>query len=551
MDRGRGAQSATTLVLLLGSAEVARQRLADRVIVVGSGPDADIRLEPRGVHPRHVEVRIDPEGVRLHPVDRGCTLLLDGEPAVGDLLLRPDHCAHVGLYELRIEGPGREHVAAGPARERIGALALVVGGKSARMFPVYDGAKIGRNLGCWIPVDDPEVSAEHALFYLSAGGPSIKDLESRTGTRVRGELITDTVLRSGDEIGIGRFLFRFRSESERAPERRRSGARAASAVLVFAVLTLAWVVWERQVERRPSLETALWEARIALDAGEVHRAQRIVPKPGRALPDSLNALWESLVRRIAVAEAKLEAEAAMARNEGERAIDRLAFAHRLDPDDSATTDLLRRLVRARLREGSEQLEPGAASPDVSSGGVEEIRVSVPRLKIGSPPVPIDSDPLHVRWAGSNRLHVEAGERIRLRIEPEPDEPRPLRCTWSADWGTVLAEGTTCVYVAPADTFGIVDHVLAEVEAPGGARRVLRATITTGGAAQIPPADPEVERAFWSGYRLLREPTLRDPELAREELARAIALLDDPAHPLSVRATELLHEIAKKGEENNG
>ncbi|MAE71625.1 MAG: hypothetical protein CME06_14300, partial [Gemmatimonadetes bacterium] len=502
MDRGPDEEVARTLVLLLGSEEIARQRLADRAIVIGSGPDADIRIEPRGVRPRHVEVRIDPEGLRLSPVDRECRLLSDGEPVTGDLVLGPNQSVHVGLYELRLESSERERATlSGPQRERIGAIELVVGGKSARVFPVHDGAKIGRNLGCWIPVDDPDVSSEHALFYMSAGGPSIKDLGSRNGTRVRGELIADTLLRSGDEIGIGRFLFRFRREDERVREAPRSGMRGAMAALLAAVFALTWVVWEGQVERRPSPEVAIWEASVALDAGEVERAKRMLPRPERVLPDSLIATWETLLRRITAAEARLEAEAALVKKDGERAIDRLAFAHRLDPDDSATTELLRESVRARLREGDGRPEAALAPIEAPSGGFDGAPTARRRDRKRRNPVPSDVDPLQIRWVGPSRVHLGAGEKIRLSIEAEPGESRPLRCTWSAEWGRLTPEGMACVYFAPTDTLGLVDHVKAEVEASGGARRVLRATITTGGAARIPPADPEAERAFWSGYRL--------------------------------------------------
>lgn len=70
--------------------------------------------------------------------------------------------------------------------------------------------QIGRSTSADLPLDHVSVSRKHAeLLPLAEGGWLLKDLGSRNGTSVNGQLISERVLQDGDQIGIGEVLLRF------------------------------------------------------------------------------------------------------------------------------------------------------------------------------------------------------------------------------------------------------------------------------------------------------------------------------------------------------
>ena len=54
-----------------------------------------------------------------------------------------------------------------------------------------------------IVIDDPAVSAQHAILARFAGSYRLKDLHSTNGTQVNGVSITDAELKDGDKIEFG------------------------------------------------------------------------------------------------------------------------------------------------------------------------------------------------------------------------------------------------------------------------------------------------------------------------------------------------------------
>jgi len=67
---------------------------------------------------------------------------------------------------------------------------------------------IGRHPECDIRIDVPQISRRHCCIALASDRVMLRDLGSRNGVRVNGRVIEETVLRLGDEIAIGHFLYR-------------------------------------------------------------------------------------------------------------------------------------------------------------------------------------------------------------------------------------------------------------------------------------------------------------------------------------------------------
>jgi transcriptional regulator with GAF, ATPase, and Fis domain len=93
---------------------------------------------------------------------------------------------------VAVSGPLRESVFALPASE----------------------LSIGRDASNGLPIGDPSVSRRHCLIYREDGGFKVRDLDSRNGTLVNGELVADRWLHHLDEISVGDSVFRFLLDDE-------------------------------------------------------------------------------------------------------------------------------------------------------------------------------------------------------------------------------------------------------------------------------------------------------------------------------------------------
>jgi pSer/pThr/pTyr-binding forkhead associated (FHA) protein len=106
-------------------------------------------------------------------------------------------------------------VAALPARS---ALLLMQRGPSsgARFLLDTDRTTAGRSPDADIFLDDVTVSRKHAEFLRSGEDVVVRDIGSLNGTYVNRTRIDQAVLRSGDEVQIGKFRMTFHPSPRRA-----------------------------------------------------------------------------------------------------------------------------------------------------------------------------------------------------------------------------------------------------------------------------------------------------------------------------------------------
>lgn len=67
----------------------------------------------------------------------------------------------------------------------------------------------GRSMQCSIPLDDDAVSRRHACIEWTGSGYALRDLGSTNGTYVNDIAVQERTLRDGDQIKIGRTIFKF------------------------------------------------------------------------------------------------------------------------------------------------------------------------------------------------------------------------------------------------------------------------------------------------------------------------------------------------------
>jgi general secretion pathway protein E len=79
-----------------------------------------------------------------------------------------------------------------------------------RIVPIEGGPlTIGRNFTNLVAIEEPMASRFHCVIERQADGVSVRDLDSRNGTRVNGKPIKAVMLKEGDVVSIGKTEMRF------------------------------------------------------------------------------------------------------------------------------------------------------------------------------------------------------------------------------------------------------------------------------------------------------------------------------------------------------
>lgn len=91
-------------------------------------------------------------------------------------------------------------------------LVICNGGFDGMEYPITaEETLIGRNPTTDITLLDDGISREHAIILYDAENDSylLEDLQSTNGTQVNGKRVRSVTLADGDELRVGRTLFRF------------------------------------------------------------------------------------------------------------------------------------------------------------------------------------------------------------------------------------------------------------------------------------------------------------------------------------------------------
>lgn len=93
---------------------------------------------------------------------------------------------------------------------RDACLVIIYGDDLGRRIPLgAEPCVIGRSSKCDVQIDQESVSRNHARIVRGPNGYVCRDLGSTNGTYVNDELIDEVMLRDGDQLKIGRTIFKF------------------------------------------------------------------------------------------------------------------------------------------------------------------------------------------------------------------------------------------------------------------------------------------------------------------------------------------------------
>jgi pSer/pThr/pTyr-binding forkhead associated (FHA) protein len=197
--------------------------------LIGSGVNADLRLDDNQVSHRHLYLQVY-DG-RVFAVDLGSrtgTFWEIGRQAYG--WVDRGQSLWIGRHQIRLEedGPEKEPAAASPNEPLLSrdyiypglppvSLEFVKGGinkggerKSARCSLNRVLVLLGRTEGCKIRLMDSSVSKFHCSLIRTPRGVWVVDLLSRNGIWVNGTKVPWARLEQGDRLEVGEFVLRLR-----------------------------------------------------------------------------------------------------------------------------------------------------------------------------------------------------------------------------------------------------------------------------------------------------------------------------------------------------
>ncbi len=89
-------------------------------------------------------------------------------------------------------------------------LVVIYGAELGKRIPLHAGElECGRSVQTGIPLDDDAVSRRHARFAWTGSSFIVNDLGSTNGTFVNDASVRERTLRDGDQVKIGRTIFKF------------------------------------------------------------------------------------------------------------------------------------------------------------------------------------------------------------------------------------------------------------------------------------------------------------------------------------------------------
>lgn len=88
-------------------------------------------------------------------------------------------------------------------------LVLNFGQEDSKTFSLTDKILIGRAETADIQIEDTFSSNNHARIYKQGSTYIVQDLKSTNGTKVNGAPIKKATLNDGDELAIGKAIFKF------------------------------------------------------------------------------------------------------------------------------------------------------------------------------------------------------------------------------------------------------------------------------------------------------------------------------------------------------
>jgi ABC-type multidrug transport system ATPase subunit len=170
-------------------------------VTIGRSPENTFTIDDEEVSRRHARVFRDAQGFVLEDLGSSNGTLVNGSRIAGQHRLGPGD--RIGVAGVVLDFvPGATPPVDGTRMLSRPVPALV----TERVQLTSEQLTIGRDESSDLVLRDPNVSRRHAMLVRRPEGVSLTDLGSTNGTRVNGEVVSNTWVKSGDQIGIGPYV---------------------------------------------------------------------------------------------------------------------------------------------------------------------------------------------------------------------------------------------------------------------------------------------------------------------------------------------------------
>ncbi|MBI3829230.1 MAG: FHA domain-containing protein [Planctomycetes bacterium] len=104
-------------------------------------------------------------------------------------------------------------------------LIVIFGGKEERTYTLdRPRMVVGREPQCEIAIDNLGISRQHCALVSKGDAFVVQDLGSANGTFVNGKKIVEHFLNDGDEIFLGKYVLKFKNETQTQTEAPRDSS---------------------------------------------------------------------------------------------------------------------------------------------------------------------------------------------------------------------------------------------------------------------------------------------------------------------------------------
>ncbi|NUQ19655.1 MAG: FHA domain-containing protein [Gemmatimonadaceae bacterium] len=182
--------------------------LGPGVLSIGSGTEASWRIVGRDLMPLHAIITLQKDGrAHVEPGTPAAAIHVNGvELAEGRAFLNFGDVLQIGTARFNY----RQFATDENTGQRPGYLHDT---RRGRVYTLGDVTEIGRDVKCAVNLQEPEVSRIHAeILRRPEGGFAAKPVGSAYTLVNMHRLGSTTPLREGDEVTIGRTVFRFTME---------------------------------------------------------------------------------------------------------------------------------------------------------------------------------------------------------------------------------------------------------------------------------------------------------------------------------------------------
>jgi pSer/pThr/pTyr-binding forkhead associated (FHA) protein len=222
--------------------------------LVGSAPEALIRVPGERVLPNHCELELNGDRVVLRFAAGSAEVTVNGQPAEEGQTLAPGDALQIGGVLARLVAVERSSGLPSPrpapvddagatrVRQALPKYLLrgVSGAAFGKAYAVTGTQVIGRHHECDISIPSEEISRRHAQVKPSAEGVLVEDLGSSNGTFINGQRVQSGLLKNGDELRLDAIRFMLVVPGQEIPKAAAGPqhVRSGRTGLVFGAVTV-------------------------------------------------------------------------------------------------------------------------------------------------------------------------------------------------------------------------------------------------------------------------------------------------------------------------